>query len=376
MKTADAGAFALSAILFCPLITLGEQTNRRAADGKADLVTTNSVPLSAYQAAWDTHLAVKTQDPEINEWKFRIRLAHDPLNGEAMRGLIQQLYANGETTLSLAAAQYAARSGDTRLHINAVEINRAVRELLQPYADPDTKADIFDETQHDVLRDKLGAAKKQPPTLDTYKEMERDMRTLLEDSTFKRDPLILLTHYYHHRQDWSMAVMTAMLVLRLEPEHPEMLTICLDVLSKSGFEPMQTLMIKFYATRDDLSLPLIEAFIILCKRLEMQKETRAFREKAAQLDPENPAHWQEIGEIFFAQRQYKEAIRHLDKATRLPGHDVSIYHTLALVLHRSGDRRNMIYWLRRWKDVVDKELLERTLQNRPFNQYPNVLEEL
>lgn len=338
-------------------------------------VATNGVSLSVIDTAWDAHLA-DTKDPETHEWKLRARLERNPMDRLAIHNLITHFWKRGERAMAVSALQYAVHAGltdDTKTHkIWTAEQTRLTERNTEGKGDSDPYVEVrvkwFEET--------LTAGKKLPVLMKVYRDMELETRDLIEKSDQQQQLLYALAQQYRHHGELAMAAMTALTALQLDPANPMLIDQTLNILEAPGHEPLLHEVLRFLAKHNDLKLPEIQRLATLSEQHELKPEIIAFYQKATLIEPYNPINWQRIGETLFAQRDYRGAVKILEHATKLADHDFSIYHTLAVILHHSGDERNMVYWLQRWRNKVDEDRLIEALLNSPFNQYPKLLSQL
>lgn len=338
-------------------------------------VTTNGVSLSVIDTAWDVHLA-ETKDPETHEWKLRARLERNPLDSLAIHNLITHFWNRGERAMAVSALQYAVHAGltdDTKTHkIWTAEQTR----LTERNTEGKKESDPYVEVRVKWFEETLTAGKKLPVLMKVYGDMELEIRDLIEKSKHQQQLLHALAQQYHHRGEQPMAAMTALTALQLDPANPMLIDQTLNIVEAPGYEPLLQGVLRFFSKRDDLKLPEIQRFAALSEQHGLKSEIIAFYQQASLIEPYNPINWQRMGETLFKQRDYRGAVKILEHATKLADHDYSIYHTLAVILHHSGDERNMVYWLQRWRNKVDEDQLIEALLNSPFNQYPKLLSQL
>ena len=331
--------------------------------------------LSELTRTWDRHL-LSISDDDAQEWKLREQLSRHPMQVSALDELIEVFDRNEEKTLRAAAMQYAARTGQNNFSQNLTRFQHDIQEVVMRAEAGDRVSDPFVETRLEIFYERLNRTDRLAISLSEYDRIEAELRELLKTSDQQKSILIALSDYYDHRRETCMGVMVAMLALRIDPGHPEMLDRCFTMLARPGFEHMQELMVTYYAQRNDANLSVTVRFVERSKALGMEEATLRFLVRSARLNPENPLYWQELGGLLFARRNYQDAIAALEQAAKLPGHDPKTYHTLALVLHHSGDESNMLYWLQRWRDRVNDDQIADALLNRPFNLYPQLLGKL
>jgi hypothetical protein len=337
---------------------------------------TNLTSLSVIDAAWDAHLADANDNPENREWKFRARLERNPLDHEAIMGLVAHFDARGEGTLELAAFQYAVYGG---FATNAVDIKRLVDEtagVRQLNEQGKVDGDPFVEVRMEWFKEMLEAGKKLNISLSTYGDMETENRSLIRKSALRQDLLIALAQQYQHHREWSMAAMVAMLVLQLDPNNEDMLDLCLEILIKPGYERFGELMLAYYAKREGLKLPQLKRFIALSEEQEHRAHSLVFRAQAARLEPKNPEHWEYLGAHYHDRRENVRAFKLLMHAVKLPDHSPGVYLMLARISAYDGDVPSTALWLEKWRLHASEDQLVATLLRDPFRRHPRLLREL
>jgi len=180
-------------------------------------------------------------------------------------------------------------------------------------------------------------------------------------------PGVSLLHYqeawiYYHARKWDIAIKKFEQVIRDFPTNREIVKRCRFSLSniyvqKGERRKGEAILEKVYEEDpDDISVN-NDLGYLWAEAGKNLKQAEGMIRKAVKAEPNNAAYLDSLGWVLYMQKRYKEALPHLEKATKLPnGGDATIWDHLGDCYDKLGRKNDAV---NAWKKSLNKARSDR-----------------